>query len=119
MTHLFYMGGPLFMGILTILLITVTAVTIYVYLRGSNRHIPLIKEIGIFALVVGILGQFIGLYQAFQSIEMAGTVSQAILAGGLKVSSITTIYGIIIFLISWLLYSGLNYRLHSGRKESD
>lgn len=113
MIDLFYAGGPLFMGILTIILIAAVAVAVFVFVQagresGNRISSTLVKEIGIFGLVVGILGQFIGLYQAFIAIEQMGSVSPALLAGGLKVSMITTLYGMIIFVIAWLLYFGLN-----------
>ena len=112
MIDLFYAGGPLFMGILTIILIAAVASAVYIFVQGrsENAKVPsvnLVKEIGIFGLVVGIFGQFIGLYQAFDAIEQMGAVSPAILAGGLKVSAITTLYGMIIFVIAWLMYFGL------------
>lgn len=111
MTELFYMGGPLFMGILTIVLIAVFATAaIYIYrIKSSqNVNITLVKEIGLFGLIVGIFGQFLGLYQAFTVIEVSGTVSPEILMSGLKISSITTIYGIIICLLGFLFYFGLH-----------
>ncbi|MCC5941215.1 MAG: MotA/TolQ/ExbB proton channel family protein [Balneolaceae bacterium] len=111
MTELFYMGGPLFMGILTIVLVAVIATAaIYIYRikLSQNVNIALVKEIGLFGLIVGIFGQFLGLYQAFTVIEVSGTVSPEILISGLKISSITTIYGIIICLIGFLLYFGLH-----------
>ena len=111
---LFYMGGPLFMGILTLVLICMVAWTIYHALplfsgkkinhsktRSKLKHI---KTIGSFAAVTGILGQLIGLYSAFEAIEAAGEVAPGLLAGGLKVSSICTIYGILIFLISLFIW---------------
>ena len=39
-----------------------------------------VKEVGILALALGILGQIIGLYSAFEGIEQAGGVSQEMLA---------------------------------------
>lgn len=119
MTDLFYMGGPLYMGILTILLLIILALAIYrtVQILGNQveyettfRHyLTHIKSLGLFTLVVGILSQLIGLYQAFSAIEQAGAVSPALLAGGLKVSMITTIYGMIIFVLSYLIWLGLDY----------
>lgn len=109
MTDLFYMGGPFFMGILTIILFAVIASAIYL-LTKKRKDIPgvvsvnFIKELGLFSLVVGVLGQFIGLYEAFNAIEQMGTVSQSMLTGGIKVSSITTIYGLLICIIAWLLF---------------
>ncbi len=114
MKDLFYMGGPLFMGILTIVFIVMLAWAIYhfhpVLLKqkidvskklSTLKHI---KTIGSFALVTGILGQLVGLYGAFEAVEQAGGVVVPILMGGLKVSMIPTIYGVLIFLISLLLW---------------
>ena len=94
MIDLFMMGGPLFMGILTVvfLLMIVAAVR-----NGC------VKELGLLALAIGFLGQLIGLFGAFEGIEQMGGVSQAMLAGGLKVSSITSIYGLLIYIVSLLI----------------
>jgi len=114
MIELYYQGGALFMGILTLIFLSVFVVTAILLLRNLKQgqqepiNYNIIKSIGLFALVIGVLGQFIGLYSAFESIAKAGEVSQAILASGLKVSSITTIYGIIILIVSYLLWFGLS-----------
>ena len=95
MLELFYEGGLLFMIILTILLIGVIV--------SFWKFPEWVKELGILALSIGILGQIIGLYSAFQGIEQAGEVSQQMMAGGLKVSSITTMYGLLIYILSIIL----------------
>lgn len=95
MLDLFYAGGTLFMTLLTILLIGV----IVCFWKFPNW----VKEIGLLALSIGILGQIIGLYGAFKAIELSGEVSQQIMTGGLKVSSITTIYGVLIYILSLIL----------------
>lgn len=95
MLDLFYEGGSLFMTILTILLLGV----IVCFWKFPEW----IKEVGLLALSVGILGQIIGLYGAFKGIEQMGQVSQEMMAGGLKVSSITTIYGLLIYILSLIL----------------
>lgn len=120
MFNLFYEGGPLFMGILTILFFIVIILSIYFFYIISRKEykdldlilkrLKLIKSTGVFALATGILGQLIGLYSAFSMIQEAGAVSTEILVGGLRVSMITTLYGMIIFLISYLLWT-LNYYL--------
>lgn len=112
MTDLFYTGGPLFMGLLTIILTVIIATAVISFLQIRNdssnpRIITIVKELGIFAFVTGVLGQFLGLYDAFTMIEQAGTISPNILAGGLKVSSIPALYGLIICIIGYLLYFGL------------
>lgn len=120
MTDLFYMGGPLFMGILTLLFLIILALATYQgaeIVRNSIRHetsfrhkLSYIKSLGLFTLVFGIFGQLLGLYQAFTAIEKAGgQISPALLAGGLKVSMITTLYGVVIFLLSYLIWLGLDY----------
>lgn len=81
-------------------------------LRGEavKSRLEYVRFFGLLALVTGVLGQLIGLYGAFAAIEQAGEVSQALLAGGLKVSSITTIYGFIIFVLTRLVWFGLHYK---------
>jgi len=97
------------MGILTIVLVAVVTITLYILIKRPN-NLPkglssnLVKELGVFGLIVGVFGQLIGLYQAFNAIEQMGTVSQSMLIGGLKVSSITTIYGLLICIVAWLLF---------------
>lgn len=69
-----------------------------------------IKALGLLALVVGVFGQVIGLFEAFKAIEEMREVPPSLLAGGLKVSSITTIYGFIIYIFSYLCWFILNLR---------
>ena len=111
---MFYMGGPLFMGILTLILICIVAWAIYhlfpvltgkeISLSKTKSKLKHIKTLGSFAAVFGILGQLIGLYQAFAILEEKGNISQSLIAGGLKVSMIPTLYGVIIFLLSLLIW---------------
>lgn len=112
MIDLFFMGGPLFMGILSILLVGVIFLTVR-YTLGSEKSEPalnMIKSVGLFAMILGVLGQLIGLFDAFKFIEEAGSVSPSMLAGGFKVSMITTIYGIIIYVISYMIWLGLKLK---------
>ncbi|MBL6447514.1 MotA/TolQ/ExbB proton channel family protein [Fulvivirga sp. 29W222] len=117
MTKLFFEGGPAFMGILTLVLLVIftLAVANAIYLLSGKSYDPLImksrlgyiKSTGLFGLIIGILGQLIGLYQAFSAIQQMGEVSPAMLAGGLKVSMISSMYGFLIFIIAYLLWFGL------------
>ncbi|NPD86796.1 hypothetical protein HNS38_18685 [Lentimicrobium sp. L6] len=114
MKDLFFMGGALFMSVLSILLIVMLAWMIYhlsKYLisKSSSKEIALRKmeqgrSIGLFALIFGILGQLIGLYGAFSSMAEVTSISPDILYAGLKVSMITTLYGIFIYLIALILW---------------
>ena len=102
MIDLFYMGGPLFMGILTLIFIG----TWVAAFRGKAA----VKELGQLALAFGFFGQLLGLYGAFEGIESMGGVSQAMLAGGLKVSSITALYGLFIYLVSVVIRTVVAFR---------
>ena len=55
--------------------------------------------------VASILGTVIGMVMAFDQIEFAGDISPTIVAGGMKVALITTIFGIIVALILQLFYN--------------
>ncbi|MCC5921125.1 MAG: MotA/TolQ/ExbB proton channel family protein [Cyclobacteriaceae bacterium] len=118
MMNLFEMGGTLFMSLLTLALIGMLTTAFFTGIRSvkavpsKSGQLRLIKEVGLFALILGILGQFIGLYAAFEAIEIAGDVPPTLLAAGLKVSSITTIYGLLIYLLSLLIYFGLNWKIN-------
>ncbi len=113
-------GGILFMSILffllviNLVLIVKSSIDIYFKKRQGSlqkKNLEAIKFIGSFALAFGIFGQIIGLFEAFKAIEKMGEVSQALLAGGLKVSSFTTIYGFFIFLLSSLCWFILNRKM--------
>ena len=80
--------------------------------KAKLRHqLNYLKAIGTLALVIGIFGQLLGLYNAFAAIEAVGAVSPKILVGGLKVSMASTMYGLLIYGIGYLLWLGLNWRL--------
>ena len=54
---------------------------------------------------LGFLGTVIGMVMAFDQIQMAGDISPTIVASGMKVALITTIFGIIVALILQLFYN--------------
>ena len=54
---------------------------------------------------LGFLGTVIGMVMAFDQIQMAGDISPTIVASGMKVALITTIFGIIAALILQLFYN--------------
>lgn len=119
MMDLFYQGGTLFMGMLTIILIVMIVASIMNAVQifsgkvteaeAKARKIGYTRSIGLFALVIGLLGQLIGLFSAFQAIEIGAIhVSPAILAAGFKVSMITTVYGVIIYALSFVIWFGLS-----------
>ena len=54
---------------------------------------------------MGFLGTFIGMVMAFDQIQEAGDISPQIVASGMKVALITTIFGIIVALILQVFYN--------------
>jgi biopolymer transport protein ExbB/TolQ len=104
----FIEGGPLFMGMLSIVFLAVLVLSFTtgkaIVSEGKTNGLSYIKSLGLFAFVLGMLGQFLGLFQAFEVIGQGMEISPQIFAMGLKVSSISSIYGMIIFLISYLLW---------------
>ena len=54
---------------------------------------------------LGFLGTVIGMVMAFDQIQSAGDISPTIVASGMKVALITTIFGIIVALILQLFYN--------------
>ena len=54
---------------------------------------------------LGFLGTVIGMVMAFDQIQHAGDISTSIIAEGMKVALITTIFGIIVALILQMFYN--------------
>ncbi len=108
-----YMGGALFMTVLSVSFTIIIAATILNIIRLSRGNykpgsqmliINDIKAIGIFAIVWGVFVQSISLFQVLKALEAAAfDISPQMIYGGIKVSFITTLYGTFIFLISWLI----------------
>lgn len=100
------------MGILSLILIGVI-ISVVRYLTADEKtknKLDLIKSFGLLALVTGVLAQLIGLFDALKFIEQAGTVAPNILAAGLRVSMITTLYGVTIYAISLIIWITLKHR---------
>ena len=54
---------------------------------------------------LGFMGTVIGMVMAFDQIQQAGDISPTVVAGGMKVALITTIFGIIVALILQIFYN--------------
>lgn len=54
---------------------------------------------------LGFLGTVVGMVQAFDSIEAAGDISPTIVAGGMKVALLTTVFGLITALLLQVFYN--------------
>lgn len=100
-------GGPFLMSLI---LIALLLSIFFMFRTGMNlknengkfqKYLSLCGEVGLLALVLGIFGSVIGMIEAFDSIEAIGDeVSTALMAGGLKVSFLTMVFGTFTFIIS-------------------
>lgn len=114
MKDLFFKGGALFMSIQTLLFIITTAWIIYHFVKAYNseetgqekwlRRIEYGKSLGLFTMIVGILGSLVGLSAMFSAIAEAGDVNQKLVYEGIKTTMICPIYGILTYLFSLLLW---------------
>lgn len=96
MIALFYAGGPLFMGILTLVLVAI--------LWAKYRLPKQLNTLGKTAFALGFFSFMIGLYQLFDALEAQHVdVSPALLAGGLKNAIITPLYGTLLYVLSCVL----------------
>lgn len=68
---------------------------------------------------LGFLGTVIGMVMAFDNIQMAGDISPTIVASGMKVALITTIFGIIVAIILQLFYNYINTRIDALTAEME
>jgi len=125
MFNYFYMGGPLFMSLITLAGLVMLGWTIKVvldYFASRPIHKQAVNSIpiaGSLAFIMGILAQAIGLYQAMRAIEAAGDVSPALIYGGFKVSLIAPIYGMMLFVISLILWLAFSFTAREKGKSRE
>ena len=83
------------------------AITNYGGLQAANleQGCSWIKLFIAMAPSLGFLGTVIGMVMAFDQIQIEGDISPKIVASGMKVALITTIFGIVVALILQLFYS--------------
>jgi len=94
MFTLFVEGGILGMAILTIILLAL--------LLAAWKAPAWIKEIGIIALVGGVIWTLMGIWQMAGIIE-ASDVPSTVIWGGLRVTVISLFYGLFIYLVSLII----------------
>ena len=104
-------GGMPFMAPLTLLFTVNIGIFIYVLLaviqkkQFNTKWLEAIKQIGGLAAAWRIWSTIFGLFQAFDAIEGSPEVIPfPVICGGLKVASLTVLYGLAIFCLSLLTY---------------
>ncbi len=65
------------------------------------------------APMLGFLGTVVGMVEAFDRIEAAGDISPTVVAGGIKVALLTTVFGLIVAIILQILYNYIVTKIDS------
>ena len=116
--HLFE-GGIYFMAPIYIMWIVVIFLSVKFllnYFSDNKDHEKLKKQnstiifIGSFSFLFGIFGQTLGIFGALTAIQNASDIAPSLIAGGLKVSLLTTLYGFSLLLLSsiiWFVFRSL------------
>jgi len=65
------------------------------------------------APMLGFMGTVIGMIGAFDAIEVENNISPAIVAGGIKVALLTTVFGLIVAIILQVFYNYLQSKIES------
>lgn len=63
------------------------------------------------APMLGFLGTVVGMVQAFDDIEAAGDISPTVVAGGMKVALLTTVFGLIVAIVIQTFYNILSSKI--------
>ncbi len=65
------------------------------------------------APMLGFMGTVIGMIQAFDKIEAAGDMNPSLVAGGIKVALLTTVFGLIVAIILQVFYNYIIAKIDS------
>ncbi|MDU8886694.1 MotA/TolQ/ExbB proton channel family protein [Yeosuana sp. MJ-SS3] len=65
------------------------------------------------APMLGFMGTVIGMIQAFDKIEAAGDMQPSLVAGGIKVALLTTVFGLIVAIILQIFYNYIVAKIDS------
>ena len=100
-------GGPVHMTLILICLILAIFYLVKAFMSSSKddaqskKMMRLAAEAGLLGLVIGFFASIIGMIESFDAIEsFGGDMSPGILAGGLKVSFLTILFGTFTFIVS-------------------
>ena len=119
MVNFFLSGGPmmwlfLLIGLLIVYLSIKKAIQLF---SGRNLPKPALENginaiifWGSVAAILGFFAHYLGVYYAMQAISRANDISPAIVAYGYSLSLVTILTGLILFLISALIWFIFRWR---------
>ena len=119
----FIEGGIVFMGILTLLFLLIiglsvlAGISVFRVANGgpgkAEKLLDHIKSVALFTLVFAVFSQILGLVDVFDYLaNKDASVASSILARGIKLTFHPTLYGLIIYLVSLAITSGLKFRIN-------
>ncbi|MAZ28624.1 MAG: hypothetical protein CL868_16305 [Cytophagaceae bacterium] len=114
--HRIQEGGPFAMSTIIFCFIIMIALSVVAFINlkknpaRTAKYKMLINQIVLLALVIGLFNSILGLIQAFDSIEATGGGEPALVAGGIKITLLSPIFGgfvfiagrIVTFILTWL-----------------
>ena len=65
------------------------------------------------APMLGFMGTVIGMIEAFDNIESAGSMEPSLVAGGIKVALLTTVFGLVVAMILQIFYNYITAKIDS------
>ena len=78
-----------------------------------ERNVSWISLFIALAPMLGFMGTVIGMIQAFDKIEAAGDMQPSLVAGGIKVALLTTVFGLIVAIILQIFYNYIVAKIDS------
>ena len=122
----FFLSGGMYMWILLLFAIIIMALSIqkltWILKAGQlnliqyERSIYAILFWGGISLMVGLFAHFHGIYNAMQAIARAQDISPAIVAEGYRLSLITVLSGMFLFIISLLIWFALRWVINKKQR---
>ena len=104
--NIFMDGGPLMMSLIliTLVLSLIFLAIGFINLKKnpvkSKKMLSLVGHSSLLGLVLGFFGSILGMISAFDTIESMGDISSGMLAAGLKIALLTTLFGSFVFIVS-------------------
>ena len=68
---------------------------------------------------LGFMGTVIGMVQAFDKIQQVGDISPTVVAGGMKVALITTIFGLVVAIVLQIFYNYILSKIEALTSEME
>lgn len=84
-----------------------------VQLGSLEKNLSWISLFIALAPMLGFMGTVIGMIQAFDKIQQVGDISATVVAGGIKVALLTTVFGLIVAIILQVFYNYILSKIDS------